>query len=172
MKPVLLLDVDGVLAPLADPPPDGYAWRRVGALGSLALAVAANTRRLRRLAAAFDVVWCTARERDAADILGPLHGLPERPWVAFGTVRPPGGPIIVPANPTGGSWKLPGVDAWVRAHAGGRPVAWLDDDLGGDCRAWARARSSDEAPTLLVDVEPVCGVEDRHVEGLLAFAGG
>ena len=62
------------------------------------------------------------------------------------------------------------MSSWVSAHATGRAIAWLDDDLGPDIHAWAAARSRTDAPALLAPVDAKIGVRDRHVKRLLAFA--
>lgn len=165
------MDVDGVLSPLGNDAPAGYEVADLGDLGLMALNVAQNTRRLAALAAAFDLVWCTARESDAVTVIGPLHGMAETlEHVPTGSVRVPGLPIVVPANPAGGSWKLPKVAAWVTNHAQGRALAWADDDLGRDCDRWAADRAR-QTPTMLRRVNPNAGLSDADVEALLAFAG-
>jgi hypothetical protein len=51
-------------------------------------------------------------------------------------------------------------------YAGDRPLAWIDDNLDRSCRRWARKR---EAPTLLVPTESARGLEEAHVDALLAW---
>lgn len=172
MKPLVLMDVDGVLAPLGARVPAGYEARDLGDLGVMAINVVDNTRRLAQLADVFDVVWCTARETDAVSVIGPLHGLADAlEHVPTGSIREPGLPIVVPANPAGGSWKLPKVQAWVSEHAAGRCVAWVDDDLGRDCERWAQQRACG-IPTMLRRVDPRVGLSDVDVDALLTFAAG
>ena len=56
-------------------------------------------------------------------------------------------------------WKLDAIEA----HAGERPLAWIDDAHDDSCRAWASARA---APTLLVTTDPAAGLTAAHVEAL------
>ena len=62
-------------------------------------------------------------------------------------------------------WKLDAIDA----HAGDRPLAWIDDAHDDSCRAWASSRA---APTLLVTTDPASGLTGAHVEALEHWAGG
>jgi hypothetical protein len=58
------------------------------------------------------------------------------------------------------------VDA-VDEYAANRPAAWIDDNLGEECHAWAERRS---APTLLVETSPSVGLTDEHVSMLQDWA--
>ncbi len=51
-------------------------------------------------------------------------------------------------------------------YAGDRPLAWIDDSLNDECRTWACDR---EEPTLLVETESMLGIEDAHVDTLIAW---
>ena len=62
-------------------------------------------------------------------------------------------------------WKLDAIDD----YAGGRPAAWIDDNLDETCRLWAVHR---EAPTLLVETRSPTGMTQEHVDELLAWADG
>ncbi|MGH2799653.1 MAG: hypothetical protein ACRDM0_18755, partial [Thermoleophilaceae bacterium] len=55
----------------------------------------------------------------------------------------------------------------VDEYAAERPAAWVDDNLGEECYAWAERRS---APTLLVETSPSVGLTDEHVSQLLGWA--
>jgi hypothetical protein len=153
-RPVLAVDVDGVISlfgfdgPLEEVPGrfhliDGIAHRISEAAGE----------RLRRLGGVYELVWATGWEDRANDHLPRLLGLPEElPCLRFdGRAR------FGTAH-----WKLDAIDE----YAGERPLAWIDDSLDESCHEWAAAR---EAPTLLVEVESHRGLEDAHVEALLAW---
>jgi hypothetical protein len=60
-------------------------------------------------------------------------------------------------------WKLAAIDA----HAGARPLAWLDDAFNPACHAWAAARP---APTLLVPTDPARGLTAAETHQLLGWA--
>src|SRR3712207_7137310 len=48
-----------------------------------------------------------------------------------------------------------------------RSLAWVDDALDHRCETWAAERPG---PTLLVPTDPAVGLDDAHVEELLAWA--
>jgi hypothetical protein len=153
-RPLLLVDVDGVVCPyageLVDPAAAGLERSMVGYSSVwLARAVAAHLLRLGEL---FQLVWCTAWEDHAAEFLAPFLGLPAMPVIHFEE----------PAAEDG-HWKWPAIEAFV----GDRPFAWIDDELGRDDLARAARRS---VPTMLVLVEGTHGLHDVHVAQLEGFA--
>jgi hypothetical protein len=149
-KPLLLLDIDGVLNPLGVRNAPGFVACDLG--GMRVLLNPDHGRWLRSLAAAFDLTWATSWERDA-DLIAERIGLPVGlPYVAFNGQE---------------DWtiKLPDVMRYV----GDRSMAWVDDVLDIETRAWAASRS---APTLLVETDRRVGLTSDHVDRLRAFAGG
>jgi hypothetical protein len=156
-KPILALDVDGVISLFGfDGPPasapgtfhmiDGMPHCIPNDLGD----------RIRRLAEAYDVVWATGWEDRANDHLPRILGLPgEFPYLTFdGSAR------FGTAH-----WKVAAIDR----YAGSRPLAWIDDCLDETCHAWAEAR---KAPTLLVASDSDCGLTEELTEALLRWADG
>jgi hypothetical protein len=53
---------------------------------------------------------------------------------------------------------------------GGRPIAWIDDELAADAFAWAAERSAAGSATLLVKTRAHVGLTAEQVEQLAAFA--
>jgi Swiss Army Knife RNA repair-like protein len=153
-KPLLFIDIDGVLSLFgfqSDSRPRGD-WLNVEGIVHLISGTASE--HLHRLAAAFDLVWCSGWEEKANEHLLRALVLPNAlPFLTFtaqeGALR---------------HWKLDAIDA----HAGDRPLAWVDDAHDDSCRAWASARP---APTLLVTTDPAAGLTDAHVAALERWAG-
>jgi HAD domain in Swiss Army Knife RNA repair proteins len=152
--PILFVDVDGVISLFgfnATRPPEGRFHAINGMPHYISLTCGM---RLRRLREHFELVWATGWEETANEYLPHLLGLPgSLPWLTFnGSAR------FGTAH-----WKLEAIATYAR----GRPLAWIDDSLDGECSAWARQRT---APTLLVPTRADEGMRDDHVDRLIAWA--
>jgi len=157
-RPLLLLDVDGVLNPwLMSELPDGYQLHRIGMFdvilaswhgpAILELCEEAN----------LDLVWATTWEEDANREIAPRVGLPDDlRWIPF---------PMDDDDPLVESRKLPAVRRWVQD----RPCVWIDDDLWGDAWAWAAQRSGDGIPTLLVQPHPDEGLTPAHLAAVSSW---
>ncbi|MEU4640497.1 HAD domain-containing protein [Micromonospora sp. NPDC023814] len=152
--PLLLLDVDGVLNPFAgDQCPVSYQEFQFFPGEAPVRLCPAHADWLRELGERFEMVWATGWGAEANRLLAPVLRLPQLPVIGL----PPG-----PFEPRE---KVPAVAAYV----GSRPVAWIDDALTTEARAWAEARA---APTLLVDIDPAEGLSLAVVRRLLAWSQG
>ena len=154
-RPLLLVDVDGVLSLFAfsGQPPSGVLPTAVDGIPHF-LSIHAGPL-LVRLAATFDCMWCTGWEDRAEEHLPRL-------------LRLPGGwPHLKFAYEPGVSerhWKL----AAIESSAGpDRPLAWIDDAFDASCRSWASARPG---PTLLVQTDPATGLREVHVTRVESWA--
>lgn len=159
LKPLLMLDIDGVISlfgfSLADPPP-GRFHSIEGVPHYLSAAVAPQ---LTRLTGCFELVWASGWEERANDHLPHLLGLPgPLPFLSFDRVSAPS-----PGSSMRAHWKLEAVDA----YATGRPLAWVDDAFDESCESWAFAR---EQPTMLVATKPAVGLIGDDVDRLIAWA--
>lgn len=148
MRPLLLLDVDGVLNPLGVQEAPGFMPYHVG--GMRVLLSSDHGRWLSELGDWYDLTWATSWERDA-DLIAERIGLPT------------GLPAITFTDQSEWTVKLPDVVRYVED----RPLAWVDDQVGPDVLAWAAARPS---PTLLVETDSRVGLTLEHVERLRAWA--
>lgn len=152
-RPLLLVDIDGVLSPYAaERCPDGFAEYTLfpddPEPHRLCLQHGAW---LTELAGHYDLVWGSAWGLVVHEKLSPILQLHEFAYVPMPDIPFP------PAD------KVPAIDRYV----GCKPVAWIDDMIVEEARAWAAARM---APTLLVETDPAVGMTRGHVEQLLAWA--
>jgi hypothetical protein len=141
-RPLLLLDVDGVLNPFAATScPDGFTEENIR--GFQVRLSPWHQRWLHELHQQFEVVWATAWEAHANHEIAPRLGLPEWPHITFNR------------GSRAQTWKLPDVVAYV----GHRPTVWIDDDLNADAYQWAAAGCR-----MLVRTEPDVGLTRAHVD--------
>jgi len=177
-RPLLLVDVDGVISLFGGFAGATAAMRAPGAGGAQAGEPAGRLHsiegiphflsstaagHLLELSARYELVWASGWEERADEHLPHLLGLPAGlPFLRF--ERDVGGRTGARAH-----WKLAAIDAFAGAE---RALAWVDDALGEECSAWARARA---APTLLVQTDPRRGltaVEAARLERWAAGLGG
>ncbi len=163
-KPILLVDVDGVISLFGFTSSDRPAGTWLIVDGSPHLISATAAEHLQTLSEDFDLVWCTGWEEKANEYL---------PAAA----RAPGGaavPELRPASPGRGHahWKLAAIEAYAGPD---RALAWVDDALNEACHAWAGERA---APTLLVETLPrgragrrACGGARRLGAGARVIGG-
>jgi hypothetical protein len=160
-KPLLFMDIDGVLSLFGFPSdscPPG-SWMNVD--GVLHLISATASEHLLRLAARYDLVWCSGWEEKANEhLLATLMLATPLPFLRFAQASEASSEDAVPRH-----WKL----AAIEAHAGERSLAWVDDAHDDGCRAWASARP---VPTLLVATDPAVGLTDAHVSDLERWSRG
>jgi hypothetical protein len=148
-RPLLLLDVDGVLNPYAAPgQPDGFEQHLL--LDELVWLAPQHGAWLRPLLDRFELVWATGWEHNANQLIAPILGLPALPVIEF------------PREADGRFFKLP----TIARFAAGRPLVWIDDELTDEAHAWAAARA---LPTRLVDADPAIGLTEELVALIAAF---
>ncbi|HEU0103973.1 MAG TPA: hypothetical protein VFR07_16780 [Mycobacteriales bacterium] len=194
MRPLVLVDVDGVLNALGPPDSSWPDWQRGSAT---ALGRSWPIRWSPSVVAAVrswidqaDVRWLTTWGHDANGGLHTLLGLPELPVAgthadvaAPGAGAAPGAADagqpalagVTPAAPdelSGRWWKFDIVRLLLQAEPA-RRLVWLDDDLARSepVRAWTRAHTD----CLLIAPDPRTGLVGPHlrsVERFLAAPGG
>lgn len=138
-RPLLLIDVDGVLNPFASRETrTGFTLYQLA--GFPVRLNPAHGTALRALADRFDLVWATTWEDQANALIGPRVGLPHLPVIHFDFQRHDGA-------------KWPDVARFV----GDRPVCWLEDAPGRGEITWAEARNA-LIPTRIVKISPYSGL--------------
>ncbi|TYB40030.1 hypothetical protein FXF69_39190 [Actinomadura chibensis] len=153
-SPVILLDVDGVLNPF-ERPHRGYRRHRCSPNGmTFKLWLnAAHGPALLGLAesSGAELAWASYWCDNANVWISPRIGLPELPFVPI--PRFPG----VDEGRTLGAWKARHVAAWTE----GRPFVWFEDEPDATARI---AAEPDVADHLLVEIDPLTGLTDEHIE--------
>ena len=144
MRPLLLLDVDGVLMPVGGSVPRGFVRHETDRYDVVISEVHGVW--LRSLTPLFELMWVTTWGASASEVLGTLLDLPDMDAVALGDM------------PREGTRKLAAVSVFV----GDRPFAWVDDELYDDAFEWAATR---EASTLLVRTSPMVGLQRGRRQG-------
>jgi HAD domain in Swiss Army Knife RNA repair proteins len=154
-RPILALDVDGVISLFGFEGPLDRAPGRFHMIDGITHCIPDEVGdRLRRLSEVYEIVWATGWEDRANDRLPAILGFDgDLPYLTFG-----GRARFGTAH-----WKVEAINE----YAEGRPLAWIDDCLDDTCHTWAAQR---DEPTLLVPVEPDCGLQEAQVEALLSWA--
>ncbi|MET9955316.1 HAD domain-containing protein [Streptomyces sp. NPDC006339] len=168
MRPLLFLDVDGPLIPFGGSAPHrAYAPEpSPGAHPLLHRVDPAHGRRLAGLGC--ELVWATTWGREANEVLAPRLGLPPLPVVEWPDEEDEEDEEDEDAGDAAAArlhWKTRAL----AGRAAGRPYVWLDDEITGADRAWARAHHP--APALLHRVDPATGLTAADYAAVAAWVG-
>lgn len=165
-RPLLLIDVDGVLNVLSRHPKPRIYNEHVVTIGTYDFPI-----RFRKelsdwiftLVEHYVPVWCTMWDDEANEHLAPLLGLPDFPVIPCnesGTRLALGGPVSPLHH------KVPSIEE----HVGNRAFAWVDDEIGRHDEAWGARRTVEVAPTYLLRIDQRMGLLEHHVNKLVTWA--
>ncbi|WP_225848213.1 HAD domain-containing protein [Streptomyces sp. HPF1205] len=146
--PLLFLDVDGPLLPFGD----GPQYESAGPASSSHLARLDPRTGPRLAALPCDLVWATTWGEEANTEIAPPLGLPRLPVVNW---PEPSGADEREDQWFGLHWKTRTLVAW----AGGRPFAWVDDEITDADRDWVSTHHP--APALLHPIASSRGLTDE-----------
>jgi len=153
VRPVLFLDVDGVINPFGAACPAGFTEHHLFPGEEPVRINPEHGIWITELTGAFDVVWATGWNDEANRLLAPLLQIKPLPV------------LTMPAAPFQPGDKVP----LVASYAGGRAAAWIDDAHTPEARAWSQAR---QAPTRLIAIKPAVGLTRASVRQALDWARG
>jgi hypothetical protein len=154
-RPLLLIDIDGVLNPFVPAgrgAPDGFDEHLID--GMRVFLARHHGEWMQELAKTYELVWASSWEAECDRLIGQVIDAPSgMPFLTFPD-----------RDEQDWLWKLPAVKRFVGED---RPVAWLDDDHGRGAGEWADQR---QAPTLLVRTDPRIGWTDVEYRRIVDFA--
>ncbi|MGM9471603.1 HAD domain-containing protein [Pseudarthrobacter sp. YS3] len=155
MKPIILLDIDGVLNPVAGPV-DGTDRPKLTLPPQ-------KTALVRKLAALGRIAWVSTWPADLVGGIEAQLNLEVQPLRAVMVLRPDDDDQPTP--------KLRSVTTWLaRMEALGEAdwdsVVWIDDVLGADAREWAHSYTR---PVLLEKPTADVGLAEVHVVAVAVF---
>lgn len=190
-RPVLLLDIDGVLNLIPRPLWDEKGKRVInhepiardhvehrttiydeGLVTPYRLRIPADAVALvSQLAEVFDIHWYTMWNEAAVRVFGPLAGLPAMPyfecdWFEGGRAMDASG---APDWMRKELWKAK--TPLIEKHIGQRPFCWIDDDTN-PADIWYLDDYAEVGPFRLITVEPETGLTQAVVDEALAWAAG
>ena len=151
MKPLLLIDVDGVLNPdLTNSQARRAGFVRRHALGYALWVSTAHGDWLRGMRDLYELVWATTWMDRANLYISPLVGLPHLPVIEFDF-------------DADGPTKIPGILRYV----GDRPFAWLDDEVS---TGQERLLDASHDRHLLIRVDSRTGLLPEHIAAAREWA--
>jgi hypothetical protein len=174
-KPVLLLDVDGVLIVVDEEIPDrcpsGY---KGGPRSPHEFYNPQHGEWIKELLPDVDLYWLTSHVQDAHGNIGQHLGLPEAPWVNFHEFErqqwreedEKGFDFDAKSNNCNQARRVA-----IETFFGEHTIIWVDDSLTPKDFQWGMQRQYDGAPTLLMKPDSAEGLQHYHIDRAKAWLG-
>jgi hypothetical protein len=151
-RPLLLLDVDGVINPYGTPePPVGFTDHHLFPGEEPVRVNPTHGAWITEAGKVVDIAWASTWNEEANELLAPLLRIAPLPLVRM------------PPPPFDPNEKVPRIDAYAET----RPAAWIDDIHTPLAHRWAAERA---APTLLITADPAIGLTRESIDRVIAWA--
>lgn len=162
-RPILLLDIDGVISPLNTRNPENY--NTIQATYPLDIMPQLPVY-LKRFLNIVQPVWAStwADSANEEKVLLDHLGLDQLPWINLHADVDQDAVELDLLDPTR---KLPWIHAFAEAFPD-RPIIWWEDDAYEDAENWVEARKLN-CPTLLISPERDIGITSAHLEETTDF---
>lgn len=154
MKPLLLLDIDGVLNPTYPDRTEFTDFTHVETPWSNFFLSPEQGELLRRLTKFVDIVWATSWVDYANEHISPFYGLPQLPVIYF--------------TPEGAeSLKIQNIIEYTVEH--NKPFIWVDDEIEDTFYSNIQQKCGHEHFELIT-TNPDIGLTKKHVAQIYQFA--
>jgi hypothetical protein len=162
MKPLLIWDIDGVLAPFGGEHGRNADYIRVDVTSGM-LETYVFVRRdlpevMKRLMQSFEIMWGTMWEESANEYREHFGFVEPLEYIKFARHW----------NPRHDTYKLASLMELLDENE--RPALWIDDEIGQDAFDYAKKRTEAGIPTLFIRTEPHIGFIDDHISEMETWA--
>jgi hypothetical protein len=159
IKPLLFLDVDGVVAPLdqtldLEDLPAGFEAARIGPYPGFIPTHLKSS--LPELSQRCEIIWTTTWEEEGPKSIAPLFGLNSKAEYLS---------LLERRHKDGLDWKQAKHEA-VKERVGDRPFIWIDDQIMGYMSQWAKSIPN---PSLLIKPKRNIGITDKDIRKINRF---
>jgi hypothetical protein len=173
-KPILAIDIDGVIIPHKDYTVDTFDKEtHMMFLYDYASEGWMKIRNdfpeiMQKLMPHFELMWGSGWEEEGNYFLLEALGLEEDlDWIPLKQSLPG---YILGKLPVNYYWKTPWIIHW--AEETQRPFALIDDLFAPEDFDWAAERTAEGIPTLFIQTKDTIGWTDEHTDQLIAWAEG